>query len=141
MGESGKLANLYIGAALESQFAVRRFQQVFDIPLRHAYFHRTVGCLVSGERDLRCQPHQVDFVPALDHAASGGDWSCAREHRAGCGFFQVVAEDKLYRLLDADSSAGDAAVAEPLRDAGVGALVFLPATEAGLPAFAALCTL
>src|SRR6266853_2030242 len=77
--ESGKLANLYIGAALESQFAVRRFQKILDVPLCHAHFHRTVSCLVGGESDLRCQSHQVDFVPALDHAASGGDWSRACE--------------------------------------------------------------
>src|SRR5258708_9838152 len=50
MGESGKLADLYIGAAVESQFAVRRFQQVFDVPLRHANFYRTGRGLVGGER-------------------------------------------------------------------------------------------
>jgi hypothetical protein len=38
MGESGKLAHLYIGAAFESQFAVGCFQQVFDIALRHGTF-------------------------------------------------------------------------------------------------------
>src|SRR5208282_2645928 len=52
VGERGKLANLYIGAALESQFAVRGFQKLPDVPLRHAYLQRTVGCLVGGECDL-----------------------------------------------------------------------------------------
>ena len=138
VGESGKLADLYIGAAVESQFSVRRFQKVFDIPLRHANFHRTVGCLVGGERDLRCQPHQVDFMPALDHATAGGDWSRARESSAGCGFPQVVGEDKLYRLLDANRAAGDAVVAQSLCDAGVGALVFLPDAKVGFAAIGRL---
>src|SRR5260370_39774758 len=77
-------------------------------------------------------------MPALDHAAAGGDRSRTGERRAGCGFPQVVAEDKLYRLLDADSSAVDAAVAEPLRDTDVGALVFLPDAEVGLAAIGRL---
>src|SRR5258708_30807376 len=36
MGETGKLADLYIGAALESQLADRPFPHGLYIPLRHA---------------------------------------------------------------------------------------------------------
>src|SRR5258708_5425929 len=77
-------------------------------------------------------------MPALDHAAAGGDRSRTGERRAGCGFPQVVAEDKLYRLLDANRAAADSAVAQPLRDAGVGAVVFLPDAEVGLAAIGRL---
>src|SRR6266853_446435 len=77
-------------------------------------------------------------MPALDHATSDGDWSRARKRRAGCGFLQVVGEDKLYCLFDANRAARDAAVTESLRDAGVGALVFLPDAEVGLGAIGRL---
>src|SRR6266478_8652323 len=77
-------------------------------------------------------------MPALDHATSDGDWSRARKRRAGCGFLQVVGEDKLYCLFDANRAARDAAVTESLRYAGVGTLVFLPDTEVGLAAIGRL---
>jgi hypothetical protein len=141
VGKRRKLANLHFRAALESQLAVRGLQHLSDIALRHADFHRTISCFVSGERDLGGQPHQVDFVAALDHAASGGDRSRARERGAGRGLAQLVAEDKLCRLFDADHAARNAAIGEALRDAGVRTLVFLPGADIRLDAVGRLCDL
>src|SRR5208283_3348240 len=114
--------------------SVGRFQHVGNILLRHAHFHRVISRLISGERDLRGQSHQVDFVAALDHAASRSYRSRADESGAGRGFPQAIAKDKLYRLLNADDAGRDSAIAEALCNTGVGALVFLPDADVWLGA-------
>ena len=132
--EKRKTRRPELGASLESEFAVRGFDHLFYIVLGHAHFQRTIGRFVGCECDLGSEAHQVDFMAALDHAASGGDWSCAGEGRAGCGFCRLSAENKLYGLLDADHAAADCAVVQALGYAGVGAFVLLPDAYVGLAA-------
>ncbi len=68
----------------------------------------------------------------FDHAASGCHWGSAGERSARGGFSQVVAEDKLDRLLDAHRPAGDAAVTQALGHVLVGIFIFLPDTDVGV---------
>ena len=82
MRERGILADLHIRAAFETQLAMRADQnsarRFASCPLA-----AMIGRVVGGERYVRRQTHQLDFMRALDHAAAGGDRSRARERRAG----------------------------------------------------------
>ena len=88
--------------------------------------------LIGRERHLRGQPHQCDLVSALDHAAASGHRSRAGDFRLWRSFANAIGEHKSHRLFDSQLAAGNAAIFQSLRDALVGALIFLPHANVGL---------
>ena len=78
------------------------------------------------------QPHQLELVRVLDHAAAGGDRRAAHDRSVpGAACATPSLKTNSYRLLDAEPPGRDAAIAQSLRDALVRALVLLPGPHVG----------
>ena len=105
---------------------VSRRNQIFNLPLGHAFAQRVINRLVRGQRYLASQTHQRDLVRALDHAATSGDWSCAGECDLRRGLGNSVGEEETHRFFNPQLAAGDTAFSKSLRHTLVRALVFLP---------------
>ena len=100
--------------------------QSSELVLRHSLTQRFPGCFVSLQRHLVSQPHQRDFIGALDHPAAGRDLCRGTDSGRRNGLADTIREHKLYPLLNADVSSGQATLLERERHHLVRAFVFLP---------------
>ena len=105
--------------------------ELLEIVLRHALAEGAIRGLVGAQRDLRGQPHQFELVGVLHAPTTSGDRRPADDLQARRGRREAVAEDEAHRLLDADASAREAAIAQALRDALVRILVLFPGPDVG----------
>ncbi len=110
---------------------MRGGHQAGEIVLRHPLAQRAVRRFVRLERDRRRKAHQFQFVCILHHPAAGGDRRGAHRGDAGGRLADAIAEDEVDAFLDPQPPRRDAAVAQPLRDALVRALVLLPGSNVG----------
>ena len=110
---------------------MRQPHQFGKLLLRHAGLQRMIGSGVGGEGDVRSQPHQGNFVIALDHAAAGRHRSRADDLQRRQRHADVVAEDERRLLLDAELAALHTEFGHSLLHAGVGILVLLPGAHVG----------
>ena len=96
-------------------------------------------CLVRGmisrQRDLVGQSHQLKFVIALDHAAARSHRRCTHNLQSRRGFGDGIAEDEAHGFFHAQPAGGDIQVFQSLRQELVGILVLLPGAHVGILAF------
>src|SRR5207249_7041545 len=75
-----------------------------------------VCSFIRRERDLAGQPHQSDFMIALDHAASSSNRSGGGDFHLTSSFGNTFGEDKAHCFFHSDGSSGDAAILKALRN-------------------------
>src|SRR5216117_997143 len=100
-----------------------------------------VCSFIRRERDLAGQPHQSDFMIALDHAASSSNRSGGRDFHLNSSFGNTFGENKAYCFFHSDGSSGDAAILKALRNPLIRTFIFLPHADVTLLPFPSVCDL
>src|SRR5262249_15529624 len=108
--QRGVFADLHAGKAGEPEASVRRADQVAAVVLGHARLQCPEHGLIALQRDVTGEPHQIELMLILDHAAAGGDRRRARDVETRRRNRDAVGEHELRRLLDAEPSGRDAAI-------------------------------
>src|SRR5207237_9723010 len=100
-----------------------------------------VCSFIRRERDLAGQPHQSDFMIALDHAASSSNRSGGGDFHLTSSFGNTFGEDKAHCFFHSDGSSGDAALLKALRNPLIRTFIFLPHADLTLLTFRSVCDL
>src|SRR2546421_11067941 len=102
-----------------------------------------VCSFIRRERNLAGQPHQSDFMIALDHATSSSNRSGGGDFHLTSSFGKPFGEDKTHCFFHSDGSSGDAAIFKALRKPLIRTFIFLPhagGTPLNFPSVCALLT-
>src|SRR5436309_9276060 len=141
MRECRVLTDLHVGATAETELLVSGLDQVFKLLLRHSLVQRMVCSFIRRERDLAGQPHQSDFMIALDHATSSSNRSGGGDFHLTSSFGNPFGEDKAHCFFHSDGSSGDAAILKALRNPLIRTFIFLPHADSTLLTFPSVCDL
>src|SRR5438552_4387773 len=100
-----------------------------------------VCSFIRRERDLARQPHQSDFMIALDHATSSSNRSGGGDFHLTRSFGNPFGEDKAHCFFHSDGSSGDAAIFKALRKPLIRIFIFPPHADVTLLTFQSVCDL
>src|SRR5438552_17510649 len=100
-----------------------------------------VCSFIRRERDLARQPHQSDFMIALDHATSSSNRSGGGDFLLTSSFGNPFGEDKAHCFFHSDGFSGDAAIFKALRKPLMRTFIFLPLADVTLLTFRIVCDL
>src|SRR5437762_13763730 len=100
-----------------------------------------VCSFIRRERDLAGQPHQSDFMIALDHAPSSSNRSGRGDFHLTSSFGNPFGEYKAHCFFHSDGSSGDAAILKALRNPLIRTVIFMPHAVVSLLTFRSVCDL
>src|SRR5438093_13318805 len=100
-----------------------------------------VCSFIRRERDLAGQPHQSDFMIALDHAASSSNRSGGGDFHLTSSFGNTCGEDKAHCFFHSDGSSGDASIVKALLNPLIRTFTFLPHADVTLLNLRSVCDL
>src|SRR5579862_1021396 len=132
MGQGGILTNLHTGFAREAQLVVGGCDQISNLLLGHAFTQSLVDGFIGGQRHLRGETHESNFVRSFYHAATGGYRSRAGDGGLRRGFNDSIEKNETDGFFNPKLAGGQAVVLESLRNKLIRVLVLLPGSYIGM---------